>query len=85
MTLGLYGLGQVYDLFVLRRMVEETNTKLLGEVKYASPIFISRPSYRISVYHNAVRDFDNVGAGVKCEYCDAMRDTCKRCANCGAA
>ena len=38
LTFGLFGLGQVYDMFTLRVQVKDINTLSRGKVKFASPI-----------------------------------------------
>lgn len=70
LTLGLYGVGQVYDLFALKSMLKDSNTKFLGKVKS------SLPSY------NHIPDWKPVKPQL-CEYCDAPKKS-DRCIKCGA-
>jgi hypothetical protein len=69
-TFGLYGVGQVYDMFTLKRMLKDSNTKFLGKVKpYLS-------SYTLNS--------DRTPPKPKlCDYCDSPRESGK-CDVCGA-
>jgi len=79
LTFGLYGLGQVYDMFVLKGMVSESNTKFLTKVKYSSPIFFNYAPTLIQGGSTLPRE-----ELVKCEYCDTDKSRGKGCTTCGA-
>lgn len=69
-TLGLYGVGQVYDMFALKGMLKDSNTKFLGKVK---PYL---PSY--------TRDLDRTPVKPKvCDYCGVAKNI-GNCKTCGA-